>query len=149
MLRSRLRSIFAKGNLANYVNVELMYVIASKIRCLPLACSFTFYVASGNMDSCLQRLKVRLQEWDWLNEEKNIKVSQSEAGRVHSFAKRGKKRYRWRDTDDSQIWRLRPPPPPPPKKKKFLQIYTIHVNDLFQGENGEFCRKVTSLHPWL
>ncbi len=30
----------------------------------------------------------------------------------------------------------------------FLQIYTIHVNDLFQGENGEFRRKVTSLHPW-
>ncbi len=29
----------------------------------------------------------------------------------------------------------------------FLQIYTIHVNDLFQGENGEFRRKVTSLHP--
>ncbi len=29
----------------------------------------------------------------------------------------------------------------------FLQIYTIHVNDLFQGENGEFHRKVTSLYP--
>ncbi len=68
------------------------------------------------MDSCLQRLKVRLQELDWLDEEKNIKVSQSEAGRVHSFAKRGKKRYRWRDTDDSQIRRLRPTPPSPPQK---------------------------------
>ncbi len=31
----------------------------------------------------------------------------------------------------------------------FLQIYTIHVNDLFQGVNGEFRRKVTSLHPWI
>ncbi len=31
----------------------------------------------------------------------------------------------------------------------FLQIYTIHVNDLFHGENGEFRRKVTSLHPWV
>ncbi len=31
--------------------------------------------------------------------------------------------------------------------KETLQIYTIHVNDLFQGENGEFRRKVTSLHP--
>ncbi len=30
-----------------------------------------------------------------------------------------------------------------------VQIYTIHVNDLFQGENDEFHRKVTSLHPWL
>ncbi len=39
--------------------------------------------------------------------------------------------------------RLRPP------TSFFLQIYTIHVNDLFQGENGEFRRKVTSLHPWL
>ncbi len=29
----------------------------------------------------------------------------------------------------------------------FLQIYTIHVNDIFQGENGEFHLKVTSLHP--
>ncbi len=36
------------------------------------------------------------------------------------------------------------PPPPPPPQFFFLQIYTIHVNDLFQGENGEFCRKVTS-----
>ncbi len=31
----------------------------------------------------------------------------------------------------------------------FLQIYTIHVNDPFQGENGEFRRKVTSLHSWF
>ncbi len=31
----------------------------------------------------------------------------------------------------------------------FLQIYTIHVNDLFQGENGEFRWKVTSLHPCI
>ncbi len=37
--------------------------------------------------------------------------------------------------------------PPPPSNIFFLQIYTIHVNDLFQGENGEFRRKVTSLHP--
>ncbi len=34
-------------------------------------------------------------------------------GRVHSYhiTNRGKNRCRWRDTDDSQIWR-RPPPPP-------------------------------------
>ncbi len=25
----------------------------------------------------------------------------------------------------------------------------IHVNDLFQGENGKFRRKVTSLQPWM
>ncbi len=31
------------------------------------------------MDICLQCLKVKLQEWDWLDEGKNIKVSQSEA----------------------------------------------------------------------
>ncbi len=31
------------------------------------------------MDSCLQRLKVKLQEQDWLDEGKNIKESQSEA----------------------------------------------------------------------
>ncbi len=29
----------------------------------------------------------------------------------------------------------------------FLQIYMIQVNGLFQGENGKFRRKVTSLHP--
>ncbi len=34
---------------------------------------------------------------------------------------------------------------PPPQF--FLQIYTIHVNDLFQGENGKFRWKMTSLHP--
>ncbi len=38
---------------------------------------------------------------------------------------------------------------PPSSIFFFLQIYTIHVNDLFQGENGEFRRKVTSLHPWF
>ncbi len=32
-----------------------------------------------NFASYLQRLKVRLQEWDWLDEGKDIKVSQSEA----------------------------------------------------------------------
>ncbi len=31
------------------------------------------------MESCLQRLKVKLQEWDWLDKGKNNKVSQSEA----------------------------------------------------------------------
>ncbi len=30
------------------------------------------------MDSCLQRLKRKLQEWDGLDEGKNIEVSQSE-----------------------------------------------------------------------
>ncbi len=39
--------------------------------------------------------------------------------------------------------------PPPPLNFFLLQIYTIHVNDLFQGENGEFRRKMTSLHPCL
>ncbi len=34
------------------------------------------------------------------------------------------------------------PPPLPLIFFFFLQIYTIHVNDLFQGENGEFRRKV-------
>ncbi len=52
-------------------------------------------------------------------------------------------RYRWLDTDDSQILRQRPP-----IFILFLQIYMIHENDLFQGENCEFCRKETSLHPW-
>ncbi len=38
---------------------------------------------------------------------------------------------------------------PPLPSIFFLQIYTIHVNDLFRGENGEFHQKVTSLHPCL
>ncbi len=33
----------------------------------------------ATLDSCLQHLIVRLQEWDWLDEGKSIKVSQSEA----------------------------------------------------------------------
>ncbi len=40
-------------------------------------------------------------------------------------------------------------PPPSSPQIFFLQIYTIHVNYLFQGENGEFRRKMTSLHPWV
>ncbi len=36
--------------------------------------------------------------------------------------------------------------PPPPPHFFFLQIYMIHMNDLFQGENGEFRPKVTSIH---
>ncbi len=38
---------------------------------------------------------------------------------------------------------------PPTHPHFLLQIYTIHVNYLFQGENSEFRRKVTSLHPWM
>ncbi len=36
-----------------------------------------------------------------------------------------------------------------PPSHFLLQIYTIHVNYLFQGENGKFHRKVTNLHPWF
>ncbi len=36
-----------------------------------------------------------------------------------------------------------------PPLQIFLQIYTIYVNYLLQGENGEFRRKVTNLHPWF
>ncbi len=74
--------LYSKLNLASYKQANLTTNIAqllNKISCLPLACSFTFYVASGNMDSSLQRLKARLQECDWLDEGKNIRVSQSEA----------------------------------------------------------------------
>ncbi len=86
------------------------------------------------MDSCLQHLKVKLQERDWLDEGKNIKVSQSEAekgGSIHLPT--------WDAAGDSQIQQQ--------SFLYFLQIYTIHMNNLFQGENGKFGRKVTSLHP--
>ena len=38
---------------------------------------------------------------------------------------------------------------PHPKKNISHRIYTIHVGHLFWFQNGEFRRKVTSLHPWL
>ncbi len=49
-------------------------------------------------DSCLQRLKVKLREWDWLDEGKNNKVSQSEAELVGYIPF-----PTWDATDDSQI----------------------------------------------
>ncbi len=67
--------------------------------------------------------------------------------RVYSFANRGKKRYRWRDTDDSQIRRwLRPPPPP--------QFFFTDLHDSLEWPISSWKRRispkgVTSLHPWI
>ncbi len=43
------------------------------------------YKPTNLYDSCLQRLKVKLQERDWLDKGKNIKVSQSEAEKSGSI----------------------------------------------------------------
>ncbi len=66
------------------------------------------------MDSYLQRLKVRLQEWDWLDEGKNIKVSQSEAEQGGSIPF-----PTWDATGDLQILQRRRPPSP--------NIYSIYI----------------------
>ena len=42
-----------------------------------------------------------------------------------------------------------PSAPPPTPKKRPLRINTIHINYLFLVQNGEFCRKVTSLQVWV
>ncbi len=47
---------------------------------------------------------MRLVGW---GKEHKSKPIRGRVGRVHSFANRGKKRYKWRDTDDSQIRRQR------------------------------------------
>ncbi len=74
--------------------------------------------------------------------EKNFKVSQSEAEKGGSIPL-----PTWDATGDlTRMTRRYNDPPRPPF---FLQIYTIHVNYLCKGENGEFRRKVTSLRPLL
>ncbi len=79
-------------------------------------------------DSGLQRLALKLSfRRDWLDEGKNIEVSQSEAEKGGSIPV-----STWEATGDSQI-RGRPPPP---SHFFSLQIYRIHVNDLFQGETA-------------
>ncbi len=92
---------------------------------------------------------MKLQEWDWLDEGKNIEVSQSETEWGGSIPL-----PTW-DTTGDLTQKTRgyyddgdPTPTPHNFPYLFLQIYTVHVNDIFQSENCEFRRKVTSLHPW-
>ncbi len=82
-------------------------------------------------DSGLQRLALKLSfRRDWLDEGKNIEVSQSEAEKGGSIPV-----STWDTTGD--LTRMSCDPPP----FFSLQIYTIHVNYLFQVETVNFARR--------
>ncbi len=80
-----------------------------------------------------------------MDEGKNINVSQSEEEKGGSIPL-----PTWDATGDlTQMPHRYNDDGNPPMFFFLLQSYTIHVNDLFQDENGEFRRKVTTLHPRL